>query len=355
MQDFLSITIFGNSIKQLLVAVAYIFGGFLVAKIVFFILKKVVRKAVVRSKSQLDDILFKTIHRPLIIAIVVWGFYLGLEQLNIGKRLHEFNDKLYHIIIILMITWFLVRLIKALIDQYVKSLVHKTESTYDDQLMPVIKQLVFIAVWSMGIIISLNYAGYNVSALVAGLGIGGLAFALAAKDYIENIFGGMSIFTDKPFQAKDRIRIDGFDGTVEEIGIRRSRIRTLGGTLVTIPNAKFIHNSVENVALELTRKIVLQLGLTYDTSSEKMELALNILKEINADNQELVTESPTAFFAGFGASTLDITFIYYIRKGADIAQTQSVMNLEVLKRFEAAGLEFAFPTQTVHLAKDLNK
>jgi len=257
-----------------------------------------------------------------------------LEQLEIGKRFHEVNDKLYHIVIILMTTWFLVRLIKALIDQYVKELVLKTASTYD------------------GIIISLNYAGYNVSALIAGLGIGGLAFALAAKDYIENIFGGMSVFTDKPFQAKDRIRIDGFDGTVEEIGIRRSRIRTLDGTLVTIPNAKFIHNSVENVALELTRKIVLQLGLTYDTNSDKMEMALEILKDINNDNQQLVTESPITFFAGFGDSSLNITFIYYIRKEADIAMTQNTINLEILKRFEVAGLEFAFPTQTVHLAKE---
>ncbi len=352
MQDFLSTVILGNSIQQLLIAVAYIVGGFFVAKIIFFILKKIIKGFVSKSKSQLDDIIFTTMHRPLLIGIVVIGFYLGVEQLSIGDKLRSVNDKLYHIIIILMITWFLVRLIKALIDQYVKSIVLKTESTYDDQLMPVIKQLVFVAVWSMGIIISLNYAGYNVSALVAGLGIGGLAFALAAKDYIENIFGGMSVFTDKPFQTKDRIRIDGFDGTVEEIGIRRSRIRTLGGTLVTIPNAKFIHNSVENVALELTRKIVLQLGLTYDTSSDKMEMALEILRDINAANQELVTEEAVTFFAGFGASSLDITFIYYIRKGADIAKTQSVMNLEILKRFEVAGLEFAFPTQTVHLAKD---
>ncbi len=352
MQDFLSTVILGNSIQQLLIAVAYIVGGFFVAKIIFFILKKIIKGFVSKSKSQLDDIIFTTMHRPLLIGIVVIGFYLGVEQLSIGDKLRSVNDKLYHIIIILMITWFLVRLIRALLDKYIKKLVLKTESTYDDQLMPVIKQLVFIAIWSMGIIISLNYAGYNVSALVAGLGIGGLAFALAAKDYIENIFGGMSVFTDKPFQTKDRIRIDGFDGTVEEIGIRRSRIRTLGGTLVTIPNAKFIHNSVENVALELTRKIVLQLGLTYDTSSDKMEMALEILRDINAENQELVTEEAVTFFAGFGASSLDITFIYYIRKGADIAKTQSVMNLEILKRFEAADLEFAFPTQTVHLAKD---
>lgn len=351
MQDFLSIDIFGNTLQQLLMAVAYIIGGFLVAKIFFFLLKKIIRGVVAKSQSQLDDILFTTLHRPLIIAIVALGFYLGLEQLNIGKGFHEVNDKLYHIFIILMVTWFLVRLIKALIDQYVRSIVLKTETTYDDQLMPVIKQLVFVAIWSIGIIISLNYAGYNVSALIAGLGIGGLAFALAAKDYIENIFGGMSVFTDKPFQAKDRIRVDGFDGTVEEIGIRRSRIRTLDGTLVTIPNAKFIHNSVENVALELTRKIVLQLGLTYDTNSDKMEMALEILRDINSNNQELVTETPIAFFAGFGDSSLNITFIYYIRKEANIAATQNTMNLEILKRFEAVGLEFAFPTQTVHLAK----
>ena len=352
MQDFLSIEIYNNTVKQLLIAVAYVVGGFIVAKLTFSILKKIISGVVAKSKSQLDDIVFTTIHRPLIIGVVVFGFYLGIDQLNTTEGFKTANDKFYHIVIILMVTWFVVRLIKAIIDQYIKTLVIKTESTYDDQLMPVVKQLIFVAIWSMGIIIALNYAGYNVSALIAGLGIGGLAFALAAKDYIENIFGGVSVFTDKPFMVKDRIKIDGFDGTVEEIGIRRSRIRTLAGTLVTIPNAKFIHNSVENVALELNRKIVTGLGLTYDTSSERMELAIQILKEIVEDNQELVTEENVAFMSGFSPSSLDITFIYYIRKEADIAQAQNTINLEILARFGAVGLDFAFPTQTLHMVKD---
>jgi len=352
MQDFLAIEIYNNTVMQLLIAIAYIIGGFLVAKLTFSILKRIIRGAVSRSKSQLDDIIFNTLHRPLIIGMVVFGFYLGVDQLNTSDGFKMSNNKFYHIVVILMVTWFIVRLIKAIIEEYVRTLVLKTDSAYDDQLMPVVKQLIFIALWSMGIIIALNYAGYNVSALVAGLGIGGLAFALAAKDYIENIFGGVSVFTDKPFMVNDRIKIDGFDGTVEEIGIRRSRIRTLAGTLVTIPNAKFIHNSVENVALELNRKIVIVLGLTYDTSSENMELAMQILKDIVEENQEMVTEKSIIFMSGFGASSLDITFIYYIRKGADIAITQNTVNLEVLKRFEAVGLDFAFPTQTLYVAKN---
>jgi len=351
MQEFLSTQIFNNTIKQLLIALAFVLGGFIVAKLTFLILKKIMKSVITKSKTQLDDIIFNTLNRPLVISLVVFGFYLGVDQLNTSEQFKSLNNKFHHVVIILMVTWFVVRLIKALIDSYIKALVLKSESAYDDQLMPVVKQLIFLAVWSMGIIIALKYSGYDVNALIAGLGIGGLAFALAAKDYIENIFGGVSVFTDKPFMVKDRIKIDGFDGTVEEIGIRRSRIRTLGGTLVTIPNAKFIHNSVENVALELTRKVITQLGLTYDTSSGRIELAMEILKDIVNENQELVTDEPIIFFSGFGPSSLDITFIYYIRKAADIAQTQSTINLEVLKRFEAVELEFAFPTQTLHIEK----
>ncbi len=352
MKELTSVLIYNNTLLQWLIALAFFVGGFIVAKLVFIILKKIVRGVVAKSNSNLDDIVFNSLHRPLIIGIVFFGFYLGINQLTISESFEEWNNKLYHVIAILAITWFIVRLIKAIIDEYIKSLVLKSDSTFDDQLMPVVKQLIFIALWSMGIIIALNQAGYNVSALVAGLGIGGLAFALAAKDYIENIFGGISVFTDKPFMVKDRIRIDGFDGTVEEIGIRRSRIRTLSGTLVTIPNAKFIHNSVENIALERTRKIVLQLGLTYDTSAVKMEEGMQILKDIIMDNQKLVTDEPVVFFSAFGDFSLGITFIYYIRKEADIATTQSVINLEILKRFETVGLEFAFPTQTVHMVKE---
>lgn len=350
----LTAVVTGNTFDFYIWSAGVIGISFLIALTTSLIFKSLVKRSQNHPSFWIDDLVLQAMRLPIVLIIINAGIFYGLQLILLKPKVFDFVNKAYHIGMILLLTWLVVRLLKAFIDRYIKKLILNSGSDYNQQLMPVIKQLVFVAVWSIGIIISLNYAGYNVSALIAGLGIGGLAFALAAKDYIENIFGGMSVFTDKPFQAKDRIRVDGFDGTVEEVGIRRSRIRTLDGTLVTIPNAKFINNSIENVALELSRKTVLKLGLTYGTSSKKIEEALDILKEINADFSEQVTDAPVAFFSGFGDSALQITFVYYIKKEANIAETQNNINLEILKRFENANLEFAFPTQTIHMATKEN-
>ena len=136
----------------------------------------------------------------------------------------------------------------------------------DDQLLPVVRKGLRATIWILGILVALNNAGYNVGALLAGLGIGGLALAMAAKDTVANIFGGVTIFTDKPFKINERIKLGGFDGTITEIGIRSTRLKTLEGRVVTIPNAKFTGGMVENVSMEPSRKVVLNLGLVYDTA-----------------------------------------------------------------------------------------
>ena len=127
---------------------------------------------------------------------------------------------------------------------------------------------------------ALKNAGVDVGTLIASLGIGGLAFALAAQDTIKNIFGGITIFTDRPFRIGDRIKVDGFDGIIEDIGVRSTRLRTLDRCLVTIPNYKIVEASVENVSEEPMRRIVSKLGLTYSTTPEKMKEAIDILKNM---------------------------------------------------------------------------
>jgi len=189
-----------------------------------------------------------------------------------------------------------------------------------------------------------------VGALIAGLGIGGLALAMAAKDTVSNVSGGVTVFTDQPFRINDRIKVAGYDGTVLEIGVRSTKLQTLEGRMVTIPNAKFADAPVENVSREPSRKVVLNLGLTYDTQPEKMQQAMDLLKTIcdeNGNTEEIVTIS----FNGFGDFAMNIMFIYYISKGADIANTQTEINMNILRRFNNNGLEFAFPTQTLYTIK----
>ena len=170
--------------------------------------------------------------------------------------------------------------------------------------------------------------------------------AMAAKDFVANIFGGITVFIDKPFGAGDRIKVNGIDGTVQEIGIRSTRIQTLENRLVTIPNHQFTDQVVENVTAEPSRKMKVVLGLTYDTTPDQIEEALRILTEIVSDAGRTEDEY-TVWFSGFGDFSLNVSAIYFIRKGEHWAHVPNEINLQILRRFNEAGLEFAFPTQTL--------
>tara|TARA_R110002096_G_scaffold332841_1_gene526842 strand:+ start:1016 stop:2044 length:1029 start_codon:yes stop_codon:yes gene_type:complete len=340
-----------NTISQWLIAMAYIIGGVIVAKVAYYIFKKISKGFITKTETKLDDILVDTLEKPVIFAIAIFGFYLGMQQLKMPSDIALLVSNADKILIAICITWFAARFVNAVVEQYMEPAIEISESKSKKQLLPIITKVITVIIWMIGVIIAFDLIGYNLAGLIAGLGIGGLAFALAAKDYLQNIFGGISVFTDKPFKIDDRIKIDGFDGKVEEIGIRSSRIRTLSGSLVTIPNSMFISNSVENVALEPTRKIMLRLGLTYSTTPEKMNESMAILKEIVTDNQDIVTDEPIVFFENYADFSLVILFIYYIRKEADIPVAQNKINLDILERFDKAHLDFAFPTQTIYNIK----
>ncbi len=184
------------------------------------------------------------------------------------------------------------------------------------------------------------------------MGIGGIAFALAAQDTIKNIFGAFTIFTDKPFSIGDTVRIDQLEGTIVDVGIRSTKIRNYDKRLITLPNYKVADASIINITAEPMRRVVLKLGLTYVTTPEKMEEAMNILRAIPDKVEYITSKDLTANFTDFLDSALVITFIYFIQKRGDIAKVTSNVNMEILKAFNAAGIEFAFPTQTLYISKD---
>lgn len=286
------------------------------------------------------------VEEPIVFAIVLAAIWYALKRLTLPEVANKFLTGAFQFIIILNVAWLITRLFDSLYKEYLIPLADKTESDLDDQLLPLVRKGTKGIVWVIAVIVGLNNAGYNVGAVLAGLGIGGLALAMAAKDTVENIFGGFTIFTDKPFKLNDRIKVDGFDGFVKEIGIRSTRIQTLEGRMVTIPNSKVATSAIENITLEPSRKIVLNLGLTYDTKPKDIEKAMKLLNSIAQKNCD-VDENVLISFNQFGDFSLGILFIYYIKKGSDILQTQTDMNLEILKQFNKNKLDFAFPTQTI--------
>lgn len=347
MGEFFEKTFYGNTIGDWLVAAVIILGSVVAGKILYYLCSTVVRRMTARTRTKLDDIFVDMVEEPLVLAATIAGVWWGISRLSLGESVERYVGSALQVVLILIFVWLVSRLLDSLFREYLAPLAAKSETDLDDQLLPIVRKGTKIVVWTIGVIVALNNAGYNVGALIAGLGIGGLALAMAAKDTVANIFGGFTIFTDRPFSINDRVKVDGFDGTIKEIGVRSTRLETLEGRIVTIPNSKFSDSAVENVSLEPARKVVLDLGLTYDTSPAKMRRALELVREI-AETNAGVDEQVLTAFDGFGDFAMNVKLIYWIKKDADILTTMTEVNLEILERFAAEGLDMAFPTQVVY-------
>ena len=347
MSDFLQKEFYWNTIGEWLIAFAIIVGSVLLGRLVYWLISKVVKKLTSKTKARIDDIIVDKVEEPVAFAVSILGIWYGLDSLNLPDAGHIWINRIYYLLVIFNIAWIINRLLDAFIEEYLQPLIESSENDLDDQLLPILKKGLHFTVWTMAIIVGLNNAGYDVGALIAGLGIGGLAFALAAQDSVANLFGGLTIFLDKPFTVNDRIKVHGFDGIVEEVGIRSSRLRTFEGRLIVIPNKVFTATEIENVSSEPSRRTIVMLGLTYDTSDLRLEEAMTILKEIHGANLDVLEEKQFILFDSFGDFSLNIRFQYYIRSGEDVMGIPSNINMQILQRFNAAKLDFAFPTQTV--------
>jgi MscS family membrane protein len=346
--EFLDYQFLGNSIEVWAVALAIIIGTFVATKIVYWVLSNILRKLTAKTKTNLDDVLIDKLEKPIRYSILIIGYWIAIHYIYIeNEGVMNFLEAVASIAAVLTLTSITSRVFDALVTEVVQPMVEKTEGGADNYILPIISKAVKGIIWTFGIIIGLDNIGFDITAMIAGLGIGGLALALAAQDSVKNIFAGIMIFLDKPFKIKDRIQIEGFDGVVEEVGLRSTRIRTLDGRIVTIPNSTFTDNSVVNVTSQPALKIVLNLGLTYDTDEVGMQKGVDILRQIVADNSDILEEDCSAGFKDFGDFSLGILFIYYVKPEAHWLDSQNTISKEVLARFTAAGLDFAFPTQTL--------
>jgi MscS family membrane protein len=341
-----------NTLNDWLISAGIIIAALIINKLIILLNRHVIRKITRKTPGKVDDILFRMLQAPVLFGIILAAIWIAVERLALDEHFQIIVDKSYRILIVVNITWFLSRLTSSLIEElWINKPQDETNSRkMEIHVIVLIRKIFTSIIWLVGIVFALHNAGYQVSALLGTLGIGGLAFAFAAQDTLKNIFGGFTVFADKPFKIGDRIVVDGKDGFVEDIGIRSTRIRTLERKLVVIPNSKISDASIENISAEPMRRILLKLGLTYDTSPEKMKEALGILKGLPKKIKLIDKNDCFVFFSDFASSSLEITFIYFIKKESDILETISKVNMEILESFNAAGLEFAFPTQTIHLA-----
>jgi MscS family membrane protein len=345
--------ILGNTAHDWLISIIIIVGALVLNKIIILLNRHVIQKLTSKTKNRLDDILFKMLQAPVLFGIMLAAIWFAARRLDLGTSVEKIIYQSYRILTVLNITWFIARLLNSLIEEYWVPKIDDTKhKLLDTHLVSIIRKAIQAIIWILGGVMALNNIGVNVSALVGTLGIGGLAFALAAQDTIKNIFGGITIFTDRPFRIGDRVKVDKYDGVVEDIGIRSTRIRTLEKRIVTIPNYKIVDAPIENVSEEPMRRVLMKLGLTYNTTHDKMNEAMDILKAMPDKVRNVDPKDITVAFTDFTDFALVITYVYFIRKNADVMETPSQVNFEILRAFNEAGLQFAFPTQTVYIEKE---
>ena len=338
-----------NSLQTWLYAFAIAAGAILFGKLLYWIIQKTLKVYTSKTENDLDAIFIDMIEEPLSLAITLIGLWFAIDILTFTEGIKKFVDSVFYFLVIFNIAWFATRLFNALMEKYVVPKVADSETDLDDILLPIIRKIVTISIWTLTIVIGIDNAGYNVTTMITGLGIGGLVFALAAKDAVSNLFGGFIIFSDKPFNINDRIIISGHEGYVREIGLRSTKLETLEGRIVTMPNSNVTDNPVLNISKETGRKIKFHLGLTYDTSAENVSLAKEILSKVIEENEH--TRDAVIAFDSFGDFSLNILVIYWVRSGSPIAGTNDSINMSILKEFNENKLDFAFPTQTIILDK----
>ena len=202
--DFLDEKYYHNTVLEWLIALGIILGGVIVAKILYWFTSTVIKKITAKTKTQLDDLLVDKLEKPVIFIVIIAAYYWAISYLNFPtgpggeiKGMEKFLFKLATFAIVIDITWMISRILDAVIEEYVVPLTEKSESDFDDQVLPIMRKGIRAVIWTMGIIIGMDNLGIDITAMIAGLGIGGLALALAAQDMVKNIFGGIMIFLDK--------------------------------------------------------------------------------------------------------------------------------------------------------------
>jgi MscS family membrane protein len=228
-----------------------------------------------------------------------------------------------------------------------------TANRLDDQLIPLVARIARVLVVALGALFVMQNQGLDVGSILTGLGIGGLAVALAAKDSLENFFGSIMIFVDRPFQIGDWIVVGDVEGVVEEVGLRSTRVRTFSKSLISVPNGKLVVSNVNNMGLRTFRRVTTTIGLVYATPREKMEAYVARLNQIIQEHPKTWKEGTEIHFKDFGASSLDVMVYFFLQ--ASTWHEELVLRQEILLSFIAAaeeiGVSFAFPSRSLYIEK----
>ena len=331
--------------------------GIVAVGIVAAIVAAIVLKFAGKGAAKLSDLagrIVGSLAAPVAWVLVLAGLSLGNNAVDLPGKLDGICDKILYALFIIVIVWGVMRVFGACDDHISAKRAQKADSGMDKLVADLMRRAAKTVVWAIAILfIAQNLFALNVTALITGAGVAGLAIAFAAQNTIANIFGALSIVTDKIFKIGDFIDVGGKRGTVEEVGFRSTKLRSLDGTVWNLPNRVVTDAAIENISKRGNIKYTFTLSLVYQTTPAQMKQALEILKEIFGSFHGFDQEKfPAKFsFSTFNASSLDIGVIVWFntRNFMEAQGMKQEINLAILERFAAAGLSFAYPTVTNYL------
>lgn len=349
---FLKVRIAGNPVWQYAAALLYIILAFYVAKLLDYLLQVQLRKWAQKTETKLDDLILDLLRGPVKIISFVVFLHIGLRVFAWPEWAATFISNGLKITVGCSLTYVAVKFVDLLMGFWQQRAEASQEGFVDMHLFPVLRKTFKIFVIIIAVLVTSQNLGMNVTGLLASLSIGGLAVGLAAQDTLSNLFGAIAIFADRPFRVGDRIQLDSIDGTVETIGLRSTRVRNLDGHLVTVPNRTMANANIINISKRPNIKTVMNIGVTYDTTADQIKRAMAIIEAIYRPHPQ--TADLLVTFNKFDSSALNILVVHWWNSTdfKEYCYGFQELNLELKRRFDAEGISFAFPSQTVYLRQD---
>jgi len=343
--------IFGIPVWQYVGSLIYVFLAFYLSKLVDVLFAGKLRRWAERSTTLWDDLLLDLLRAPVRVLVFVFLLHLGLRIFSWPAWTENLLSKGLIIIVAVSLTYVGIKLVDLATRFWTQRAVDDSDRSFNEQLLPIIRNTLKVFVVIVSVLLTLQNLGLNITGLIASVSIGGLALSLAAQDTLANFFGALAVLVDKPFRIGDTVKFDNVEGTVEAIGFRSTRVRNSEGSLISIPNKTVGNATIINTSKRPRLRTLFDVGLAYDTPVEKVQRALAILNEVC---QHPMTEEVGISFNRFTDSSLNIQVVQWWKRtaGKDQGTGLERMNLAIKERFDAEGIEFAFPTRTVYLKSD---
>lgn len=352
LENLKTISLWGNSGYDYLVAVVVFVAFLFLLKIFQAIILSRLQKLALKTSTDFDDILieiFRKIKPPFYFFVAV---YFAIKSLVLPELINKVLLVLFIVVVVYEVIRGVERIVNYLFRKYLEKNQDEDTDMHSEAMIKLMQVLIKVALWIFGLIMILSNLGVDVTSLVAGMGIGGIAIALALQNVLGDLFSAFSIYMDKPFKVGDYIVIGADSGVVEKIGMKTTRIRTLQGEQLVVSNKELTSARIQNFRRMEKRRVSFSLGVTYDTTPEKLAAIPKIVEDII--NKVDLAEFDRCHFVEYADSSLNFEIVMYVdsKEYNDYMDARQEINLDIYKTFAKEGIEFAYPTQTIFVNKD---